>query len=139
MKAHSQTMQDTQLLWLMHLAGYFGGVWLRTAFVNAGVPRGWRCFRLPAPDPAQATCCQCRDSRLAEGGRVERPRLALARFRNEGRRQSACPSVWPTRQVLHLHLQCFGLARRLLRYRWKMEPPGIAPGSPPYQGGALAD
>jgi len=25
------------LLWLMHLAGYFGGVWLRTAFVNAGV------------------------------------------------------------------------------------------------------
>lgn len=28
------------LLWLMHLAGYFGGVWLRTAFVNAGVPRG---------------------------------------------------------------------------------------------------
>jgi hypothetical protein len=27
-------------LWLMHLAGYFGGVWLRTAFVNAGVPRG---------------------------------------------------------------------------------------------------
>ncbi|MCE7986498.1 MAG: hypothetical protein DYG89_35450 [Caldilinea sp. CFX5] len=27
------------LLWLMHLAGYFGGVWLRTAFVNAGVPR----------------------------------------------------------------------------------------------------
>ena len=28
------------LLWLMHLAGYFGGVWLRTAFVNAGVVRG---------------------------------------------------------------------------------------------------
>jgi hypothetical protein len=28
------------LVWLMHLAGYFGGVWLRTAFVNAGVPRG---------------------------------------------------------------------------------------------------
>ena len=28
------------LLWLMHLAGYFGGVWLRTEFVNAGVPRG---------------------------------------------------------------------------------------------------
>lgn len=28
------------LLWLMHLAGYFGGVWLRTAFVNAGVQRG---------------------------------------------------------------------------------------------------
>jgi hypothetical protein len=28
------------LLWLMHLAGYFGGVWLRTAFVAAGVPRG---------------------------------------------------------------------------------------------------
>lgn len=28
------------LLWLMHLAGYFGGVWLRTAFVNAGVTRG---------------------------------------------------------------------------------------------------
>lgn len=28
------------LLWLMHLAGYFGGVWLRTAFVRAGVPRG---------------------------------------------------------------------------------------------------
>ena len=27
-------------LWLMHLAGYFGGVWLRTEFVNAGVPRG---------------------------------------------------------------------------------------------------
>lgn len=27
------------LLWLMHLAGYFGGVWLRTAFVNAGVSR----------------------------------------------------------------------------------------------------
>jgi hypothetical protein len=26
-------------LWLMHLAGYFGGVWLRTAFVTAGVPR----------------------------------------------------------------------------------------------------
>jgi hypothetical protein len=24
----------------MHLAGYFGGVWLRTEFVNAGVPRG---------------------------------------------------------------------------------------------------
>lgn len=28
------------LLWLMHLAGYFGGVWLRTAFINAGVLRG---------------------------------------------------------------------------------------------------
>ena len=28
------------LEWLMHLAGYFGGVWLRTAFVTAGVPRG---------------------------------------------------------------------------------------------------
>jgi hypothetical protein len=28
------------LLWLMHLAGYFGGVWLRTAFVTAAVPRG---------------------------------------------------------------------------------------------------
>jgi hypothetical protein len=27
-------------LWLMHLAGYFGGVWLRAEFVNAGVPRG---------------------------------------------------------------------------------------------------
>jgi hypothetical protein len=27
-------------LWLMRLAGYFGGVWLRTEFVNAGVPRG---------------------------------------------------------------------------------------------------
>lgn len=26
-------------LWLMHLAGYFGGVWLRTAFVTSGVPR----------------------------------------------------------------------------------------------------
>jgi hypothetical protein len=24
----------------MHLAGYFGGVWLRTTFVNAGTPRG---------------------------------------------------------------------------------------------------
>jgi hypothetical protein len=24
----------------MRLAGYFGGVWLRTEFVNAGVPRG---------------------------------------------------------------------------------------------------
>lgn len=32
--------QLSTLLWLMHLAGYFGGVWLRTAFVNAGVPRG---------------------------------------------------------------------------------------------------
>lgn len=31
--------QLSTLLWLMHLAGYFGGVWLRTAFVNAGVPR----------------------------------------------------------------------------------------------------
>lgn len=31
--------QLSTLLWLMHLAGYFGGIWLRTAFVNAGVPR----------------------------------------------------------------------------------------------------
>lgn len=40
---HPSESDDPDLstrLWLMHLAGYFGGVWLRTEFVNAGVPRG---------------------------------------------------------------------------------------------------
>lgn len=40
---HPSESDDPDLstrLWLMHLAGYFGGVWLRTAFVNAGTPRG---------------------------------------------------------------------------------------------------
>jgi hypothetical protein len=36
----SEDPDISTLLWLMHLAGYFGGVWLRTEFVNAGVPRG---------------------------------------------------------------------------------------------------
>lgn len=46
----------------------------------------------PAPNSARATCARASDRRLAEGGRVERPRLALARFQDGGRRQSACPS-----------------------------------------------
>jgi hypothetical protein len=40
---HPSEQNDPALstrFWLMHLAGYFGGVWLRTEFVNAGVPRG---------------------------------------------------------------------------------------------------
>ena len=40
---HPSESDDPDLstrLWLMHLAGYFGGVWLRTEFINAGVPRG---------------------------------------------------------------------------------------------------
>lgn len=45
------------LLWLMHLAGYFGGVWLRDAFIRFPVPGS------PNPRPD-----------------LRRPRIALTRL-----------------------------------------------------------
>lgn len=75
----------------------------------------------PRPRPTCGTgrrAARAEQESMAEEERVERPRLALARFRDGCRRRSACSSVWPTRQVSHLHLRCFRPARRLLRHRW---------------------
>ncbi|XGV96267.1 MAG: hypothetical protein ACAF41_26490 [Leptolyngbya sp. BL-A-14] len=56
------------LLWLMHLAGYFGGVWLRNAFIRFPVPGS------PSPRPGIPP------SEIAFAGVVARINAALTAF-----------------------------------------------------------